>query len=466
MDDIETGRGMEDVDASLVICVFVSDGYFQSPNCMRELLRAHATAKPILALFETDSSKGLTLSVVKERIRVAVEEKLPEWKLDKEIVEWNRRVPSAEELTNALLLAYEPVEYSQFRAFRNESLRVLAEMAIEPPPNRPPKSPGGVLQLSRSTAVERQTSAERQTSTERQTAGERSGSYTSSRGMDSEDGKARFTTVMTYMDGAPSQEGIGRKLAPPREPRTHHVYCSPNNEGATELIEELSQSRGIPVKFTSERGDIPQCEHFLLYLNAATWTSGTETEAALEDEVRDCLQNKLAHLLLVHEKDDLGDALAADAGVTTMRRGVPFDTFFNKEQTPPRLVYEGVYTEAALSLLGGRYRAIGMAMLEQAVRKTADLAAAPASVSLPALREPTRLRRRSLANNIWPSMRLEVKRKGSGRLSTSAVGRQGRRGVLALVGVSDDLAEPSAMDTHLDEEISARFGMGRGSLRT
>ena len=46
------------VDISAQALVFVSDGYFVSPNCMRELLRAFHLKKPIITLQEQDQKKG------------------------------------------------------------------------------------------------------------------------------------------------------------------------------------------------------------------------------------------------------------------------------------------------------------------------------------------------------------------------------------------------------------------------
>lgn len=58
VDDLREGKGAEYVDASCLTLVFVSDGYFESPNCMRELLRAVATQKPIVALVELEEKHG------------------------------------------------------------------------------------------------------------------------------------------------------------------------------------------------------------------------------------------------------------------------------------------------------------------------------------------------------------------------------------------------------------------------
>ena len=50
VDDLKEGRGMEGIDCSHVVLVFCTDGYFRSPNCMRELLRASLAKKPIILM--------------------------------------------------------------------------------------------------------------------------------------------------------------------------------------------------------------------------------------------------------------------------------------------------------------------------------------------------------------------------------------------------------------------------------
>eukprot|EP00966_Prymnesium_polylepis_P132318 3059649-Prymnesium_polylepis.2 len=58
VDDLLEGKGAESVDISLVTLVFVSSGYFTSPNCMRELLRAVALRKPMFSLLEPEERRG------------------------------------------------------------------------------------------------------------------------------------------------------------------------------------------------------------------------------------------------------------------------------------------------------------------------------------------------------------------------------------------------------------------------
>ena len=58
VDDLTSGRGAEFVDASAAVLIFVSQGYFRSANCMRELLRAVARGKQIITLRESEANKG------------------------------------------------------------------------------------------------------------------------------------------------------------------------------------------------------------------------------------------------------------------------------------------------------------------------------------------------------------------------------------------------------------------------
>ena len=50
VDDLTEGKGAEFVDASETILVMITHGYFRSPNCMRELLRAVVSNKPIVTM--------------------------------------------------------------------------------------------------------------------------------------------------------------------------------------------------------------------------------------------------------------------------------------------------------------------------------------------------------------------------------------------------------------------------------
>ena len=52
--------------------MFCSKGYFVSPNCMRELLRAAVLGKPTFALLDPEATKGgLTRAEIEEQLRAA-----------------------------------------------------------------------------------------------------------------------------------------------------------------------------------------------------------------------------------------------------------------------------------------------------------------------------------------------------------------------------------------------------------
>ena len=109
VDDLKEGRGGEYVDISAQMLVFVSDGYFMSPNCMRELLRAYCMRKPIIPVCEINENKGgLKPSVVLERLHEA-SELYEAWGLAAEMREWRKltiefRQPTAQELYDMLKL--------------------------------------------------------------------------------------------------------------------------------------------------------------------------------------------------------------------------------------------------------------------------------------------------------------------------------------------------------------------------
>lgn len=123
VDDLKEGKGAEYVDASSVTLVFCSSGYFDSANCMRELLRAVVTGKPIVALLELEANKGgLSREEIRARLLAAdarcekrgtvFQSKHAMWGLKEEVHSWGYVLPAAEELFDALFVA-EPIEWNR-----------------------------------------------------------------------------------------------------------------------------------------------------------------------------------------------------------------------------------------------------------------------------------------------------------------------------------------------------------------
>merc|ERR1711988_1426401 len=97
----------------------------------------------------------------------------------------------------------------------------------------------------------------------------------------------------------------------------------------------------------------------LLYLNAATWTSGQMSER-LANEVITAMDKKV-HILLAHEMPGPGQS---------GRLACPFAHFFacSAGSTPIELLQRDVYSEIATPLKGGRLRETSMVLFHMALQ--------------------------------------------------------------------------------------------------
>jgi len=149
---------------------------------------------------------------------------------------------------------------------------------------------------------------------------------------------------------------LSRCPPPARLPATRcHVYCSPHNAGALELVHELEATLQLTLTSTGALDKLPECEHFLLLLDERTWTSAAAP--ALAAEVAQAMERGVP-LLLCHE---MPSALPEGVGA---RHATAFETFF--AHTPPALLTRGIYSTIAITLKAGDWRTIGLVMLAQA----------------------------------------------------------------------------------------------------
>ena len=91
---------------------------------------------------------------------------------------------------------------------------------------------------------------------------------------------------------------------------TQTIYISRHNLGAQEVLKEVGMS------VSDDPEQMSTCAHFLLCLDARTWTSGAES-TALAEEVSTAMQQGMS-IVLAHEMPCLGQGPYA----------VPFDSFF------------------------------------------------------------------------------------------------------------------------------------------
>ena len=140
-----------------------------------------------------------------------------------------------------------------------------------------------------------------------------------------------------------------------------HVFASPHNAGAIELIEELKASLGLQQSLHVASSEYERSAeaatsiHFLVYLHQRTWTSGAAS-AALAAQIEHAMELGVTPLL-VHEQP--GDGGQAERG------GVEFASFF--DTTPRPLLDRKLYADVAVPLKGGALRPISLSLLGKAL---------------------------------------------------------------------------------------------------
>ena len=99
-----------------VLC-YVTTSYFDSANCMRELLRAAVTGKPIVALLELEAKHGgIDRSEIIDHLQKA-NSMYERWGLSSEVASWGYNMPAHEDLM-AILFKHPPVEWNRIGAFQ------------------------------------------------------------------------------------------------------------------------------------------------------------------------------------------------------------------------------------------------------------------------------------------------------------------------------------------------------------
>ena len=92
------GLGGDYVDQSAHFLLAISDAYFESPNAMRELLRAVVNRKPIMTLTHTGGSRTDRVTLSHEHIRhklCEAEAKYERWGLADEVCASSIRIDTA-----------------------------------------------------------------------------------------------------------------------------------------------------------------------------------------------------------------------------------------------------------------------------------------------------------------------------------------------------------------------------------
>jgi len=339
VDDLKKLNDLEKyVDSTNVILVFCSDGYFASKNCMRELLRATWGAKPIIALMEPEARRGgLSRQEVCDLIHDAEATLFDQWALGSAVSTWGvgaGGIVHADTICNALF-SQAHLEWNRLGSFQDVTMRVIAERLL-------PASTGP-----------------------------------------------------TFVQGELGRQAM--LLPPPLQGETDsfHLYCSLANPGGLSFTAEYAAAQRLQLQWsTSDQSqtrppvveeasrlwhrlvqgklhggsrtlrvttlaeDMKQCDHFLVYLNAATWSRGAASEA-FAAEVGEAMDLNV-HLLLCHEM--IGPGQEA-------RLGCEFQDFFSHPDgaTPRELIQREIYKEIACPLKCGAHREVSMVIVTQVI---------------------------------------------------------------------------------------------------
>lgn len=165
--------------------------------------------------------------------------------------------------------------------------------------------------------------------------------------------------------------------------KSHHLFVSSNNPGASGVAGRLQTAAAGRLRMTSDaqKRSPNHCLYFLVYLNRDTFSS--ETAAALHTELLHALFAEMA-LLLVHEQ-------RLEYG------GIPFDEVIRC--TPTDLKKAGIYRRIATPLYPGPHAAISLRLLVNQI-----------NISPPSLwRHPTFNGSRSWSKALQSRRRLKAK---------------------------------------------------------
>lgn len=262
--------------------------------------------RPIIALLENDSKRsGLSRADILQQLEISCT-KFPKWGLAKEMASWGDTgmvPPTAQEIFDTLFSLNEPIEYNRLSPFQNQTLLLIAERTL------------------------------------------------------ARDQKPAFVPACLILQ---------RKLPPPPK-GGFHLYISPHNLGAAELIAEVmkAQPQMAEMLTTSDASRLCDCRHALLYLTARTWTSGEQTTEAFERDVRAAMQLG-THLISANEVR----TVCEDDRYRQEDAVADFADFLLK--TPQGLVEDGIYDEISVPLKCGPYREVSMGLLAQALTEVPE----------------------------------------------------------------------------------------------
>jgi len=323
VDDLEEISKLEGyVEGSQTILIHLSNGYFNSKNCMRELTTASKLRKHIIALLDPDRAHGgLTKYEVHQQLCDATSL----------YAKWDFAPDTASGV--ALfdnLFAHDAIEWNRLGHFQDVTMRLIAERVVFD------------ADLHGSTMVQDELANQTPTIKPPTKDGSKYHVFCSPRNTDAYD--LLQEVARTFQVSL-----IGNKKVRPSSMR----------QSVTQLMKKNAEKDKHALYVTTNLKDLSQCDHMLVYLTSTTWRSGEKSDE-LGEEIRTAMDEEV-HLLLAHEMPGLGEDEA--------RPACEFSTFFEHPDgaTPQALLQAGIYGQIAVPLKGGAWRAASMVMMAQAL---------------------------------------------------------------------------------------------------
>lgn len=392
-------KDFEHVDMSNAVLVFLTKGFMRSGPCAKELVRAILLKKPIIAVLESDPHRGgLTQNEVSEMISAVQADGETTWLTEakyragapwwiKDVVQvWSRewggpelKVPAPHEVIEALFGFSPPIVWYALADLQDVSMRLIAERLLPPSTSQLPKilsasssmrSGGSSAKQLKNASSSRVRVHDQVEDAECYTQADESGAAAmpSSPRLPDESPASKPSAVVraSYVQGEIAQQILKSpiKLETLASGRTHHLYVSVYNAGASDLASELQEVTKCGIRWTSDKSQLGQCDRMLVHLHAKTWNSG-EAGDTFACEVATAMRLGV-QMLLLHE------VLSGRDDDNAKRHACTFMSLI--EGTPKHLIAAKFYeTMIALNLAGDEWRQTGLIRAVQRIAEGSGL---------------------------------------------------------------------------------------------
>ena len=322
---------------------YLSEGYFNSISCMREILWATCYRRPIMLLIDERRKYG---GISLEDGRALLQEayiSFADWGLFDELETRGQSVPSLAEVEAAMFDKGRVFEWSHVRLFHDAMLQKMLQPFVRLRP------------VHRALTSKSLTSKILTSKSPTSFCGSKSVQTSScdfTPGVEAEPitRPGSDKRAATFMEGDLTRKQT--PLPPPRAGMRFHVYASLHDPGACELMDEVKASRRLSaLKVSSQVAEMHECEQMVLLLRTDTWTA--RSAMALAREVQQAL---LCRIPLLLTNEDTGE----DA---EERHGASFEKII--ASTPISLLGMGIYSKISIPLKGGFLRPYSLAILSE-----------------------------------------------------------------------------------------------------